>query len=175
MEEEIICSSLLHSTDSVLQQPQQDSWTSAEHQYTSGEQEVTVLDEIETDGEIFEADGTDDFILSPTTGRETPDEAEQWDHIICPVRPSASLSFATVQWDMPDPFTEKPSLETDSSLANELDSSSVTSLGTTSPSLHRSEDDIAAFLIAEEREEQERLDSQLLSVEWSGNSFEVCT
>ncbi|XP_034458070.1 PH and SEC7 domain-containing protein 4 [Hippoglossus hippoglossus] len=174
MEEEIICSSLLHSTDSVLQQPQQDSWTSAELQYISGEQEVTVLDETETEGEIFEAHGTDELTFSPTTGRETPDEPEQWDHIICPVRPSTSLSFATVQWDMPDPFTEKPSLVTDSSLANELDSSSVTSLGTTSPSLHQSEDDISCVLITEEREEQDRLNSQLLSVEWSGNSFEPC-
>ncbi|XP_053266973.1 PH and SEC7 domain-containing protein 3 [Pleuronectes platessa] len=174
MEEEIICSSLLHSTDSVLQQPQQDSWTSAEHQYISGEQEVTVLDKTETEGEIIEAHGTDELTSSPKTGRETPDEAEQWDHIICPVRPSASLSFATVQWDMPDPFTERPSLVTDRSLANELDSSDVTSLGTTPPSLHQSEDDIAALLFTEEREELDRLNSLLLSGEWSGNSFEPC-
>nr|XP_019962805.1 PREDICTED: PH and SEC7 domain-containing protein 3-like [Paralichthys olivaceus]XP_019962806.1 PREDICTED: PH and SEC7 domain-containing protein 3-like [Paralichthys olivaceus]XP_019962807.1 PREDICTED: PH and SEC7 domain-containing protein 3-like [Paralichthys olivaceus] len=173
MEEEIICSSLLHSTDSVLQQPQQDSWTSAGHHY-SEEQEITVLDETETDGEIIQAHGTDELALSPKTGRETPEEAEHWEHIICPVRPSAPLSFATVQWDMPDPFTEKPLLVTDSGLANELDSSGMTSLGTTSPSLQQSEDDIAELFITAEREEQDWFDSQLLSSEWTGNSSEPC-
>ncbi|XP_071321871.1 PH and SEC7 domain-containing protein 3 isoform X2 [Trachinotus anak] len=89
---------------------------------------------------------------------------------------SPRLSFATVQWDMPDPFTEMPSLVTDRSLANELNYGGVTRLDTTSLSLHQSEDDNAEPPIPGEREEEDGFDSQLLNsnIEWTGNSSEPC-
>ncbi|AWP15309.1 putative PH and SEC7 domain-containing protein 4-like [Scophthalmus maximus] len=178
MEEEILCSSLLHSTDSVLQQPEQDSWTCIDHQYINGEQEAFVLDETEV--EINPEHGTDDLNLSPDTGRETPEEAEQWEQIIWPVRPmtcaSATLSFATVQWDMPGPFAEKPSLVTDRSLANELYSGGVTSLDAAPPALRQPEDDGSELVMKEEREEPDGFDSQLpnSNVEGIGNGYEPC-
>lgn len=178
MEEENLCCSLPHIIDSALQQSQQDSGTSVNHQYINGEQEAIVWGE--TEMQINQSHGTDQLNLSQKAGRESPEEAEQWEQIIYPVRPmsctSAPLSFATVQWDMPGSSEQMPSLVTDSSLANELDSGGVTSLPSTSPSLHESEDFDAELFMPEEREEQDGFDQQFLDsdVEWTGNGFEVC-
>lgn len=165
MEEENSCSSLPDVT--VLLQPQQDSWTSIDHQHINGEQET----DVSGDTEINQAEGTDQ--------RETPEEAEQWEQIIWPMTcATASLSFATVQWDMPDPSAETPSLVTDSSLANEPDSAGLTSLvGTTSPSLHQSQDVSDELFTQEGRGEEDGFDSQLLNsdLELTGNGSEVRT
>ncbi|XP_022625722.1 PH and SEC7 domain-containing protein 4-like [Seriola dumerili] len=179
MEEESLCSSLPDHTDSVLQEPQQDSWTSTEHQYINGEQEAIVWGMTEV--QINQAHGTDQLNLTPKAAQETPEEAEQWEQIIWPVRSmsctSPRLSFATVQWDIPGPFTETPSLMTDGSLANELNYGGMTSLDTTSLSLHQSDDDNEPEpLMQGEREELDGFDSQLpnSNVEWTGNSSEPC-
>ncbi|KAL7376090.1 hypothetical protein ABVT39_000901 [Epinephelus coioides] len=177
MEEENLNSSLPDITASVLQQLEQDTWTSINHQFINGEQETDVWGNTEV--QINQAHGTDVLSLSPKAGGEMPEEAEPWEQIIWPVRPvtcGAPLSFATVQWDMPDPFAaETPSLMTDSSLANELDSGSVTSQDTTSPSL-QSQGVNAGVFIQEGREEGDGFDSQPLSsnLEWPGNSSEPC-
>ncbi|XP_040013890.1 PH and SEC7 domain-containing protein 3 [Xiphias gladius] len=178
MEDEILCSSLPDSTDSVLQQPQQDSWTSIDQQYINGEQEAIVWGESEV--QINQAHGTDQLSLSPKAGQETPEEAEPWEQLIWSVRPmtctGAPLSFATVQWDIPAPFTETPSLVTDRSLANELDSGGVMTLDTTSPSLQQFQDDNAELLKQQEREEKDGFDSGLLNsnLEWTENGSEPC-
>ena len=86
----------------------------------------------------------------------------------------APLSFATVQWDMPHPFTEMPSLMTDRSSANELDSGGVMTLDPTSLLLHQSEYDNAELLVLQGREEQDEFDS-CLNLEGTGNGSEVCT
>lgn len=167
-----MCCSLPDITDSVLQQPQQDSWTSVDHQYINGEQEAIVWDK--TAIQINQSHGTDQLNLTPKAGRESPEEAEQLEQIIWPVRPmsctSPPLSFATVQWDMPG----TPTPMTDSSWTNELDSDDMKRLDTTSPSLQPSED-----INTEEREEQDGFYLQYLypdeeAVEWTGNGFEVC-
>uniref|UniRef100_A0A4W6F2M1 Pleckstrin and Sec7 domain containing 4 n=1 Tax=Lates calcarifer TaxID=8187 RepID=A0A4W6F2M1_LATCA len=178
MEEEILCSSLPDSKGSVLQQPQEEPWTSIDHQCINGEQEVIVWGETEV--QINQAHGTDQLNLSLKAGQETSEEVEQWEQIIWPVRPmtctSPPISFATVQWDMPGTFTEMPSLMTDRSLANELDSGGVTSLDTTSLSLHQSDDDNAEPVVQGENEEEDGFDSRLLNLnlEWTGNGFEPC-
>ncbi|XP_040915138.1 PH and SEC7 domain-containing protein 2 [Toxotes jaculatrix] len=178
MEEEILCSSLPDISDSVLQQPQQDSWTSKDHQYINGGQEDIVWGETEV--HINQAQGTDQVSLSSKAAEDAPEEAEQWEQTVWSVRPmtrtSAPLSFATVQWDMPDAFTEMPLLMTDRSSANELDSGDVINLETTSLSLHQSEDENAEPLIQEEGEEQDGFDSQLLNsnIEWTGNGSQPC-
>lgn len=174
-----MCSSLPDSKGSVLQQPQEEPWTSIDHQCINGEQEVIVWGETEV--QINQAHGTDQLNLSLKAGQETSEEVEQWEQIIWPVRPmtctSPPISFATVQWDMPGTFTEMPSLMTDRSLANELDSGGVTSLDTTSLSLHQSDDDNAEPVVQGENEEEDGFDSRLLNLnlEWTGNGFEVCS
>ncbi|KAI3361802.1 hypothetical protein L3Q82_002144 [Scortum barcoo] len=176
MEEENVCSSPPHCSDSSLQPPQQGSLTSIDHRYVNGEQQVIVWDEMEV--QTNQAQGADQPSVSLKAGRDTPEEAEQWEPIIWQVCPmtsvtSASLSCATVQWDMPDLSTETPSLMTDSGLANEPDSDGVPSPGTTSPSLCR---DINAELFSrEDGEEEDGFDSQLLdlNLEWTGNGFEL--
>lgn len=172
-----MCSSLPDITDSVLQQPQQDSWTSIDHQYINGELQAIVWGETEV--QINQAHGTDQLNVSPEVGRETPEEAEQWEQIIWQMNPmtcsSAPLSFATVQWDMPDPSTETPSFLTDSSLANELDSGG--GLDATSPLLHQSQDINAELFTREHRGEEDGFDSWLLNsnLEGTGDGAEVCT
>ncbi len=175
-----MCSSPPDFSDSVLQQPQQDSWTSIDHQYINGEQQAVVWGEMEV--QINQAHGTEPLSLYPKTGRETPEEAEQWEQIIWPVRPvtctSAPLSCATVLWDMPDPSAETaPSLMTDSSLANELHSDNVMSLDTTSPSLHCAQEVNAEFFTRGDEAEEDGFDSRLLNsdLEWTGNGSEVRT
>ncbi|XP_010736809.3 PH and SEC7 domain-containing protein 4 [Larimichthys crocea] len=178
MEEENVCTSLPDITDSVLQQPLQDSWTPLEHQYINGEQQAIVWGETEV--QINQAHETDQLSLSPKAGRETPEEAEQWEQIIWPVHPmtctSPPLSFATVQWDMPDLSAETFPLMTDSSLANELNSRGGTSLGTTSPSLHGRQEVNEELLTQEDGEEEDGFDSGLLNsdLEWTGSTFKPC-
>lgn len=178
MEEENVCTSLPDITDSVLQQPLQDSWTPLEHQYINGEQQAIVWGETEV--QINQAHETDQLSLSPKAGRETPEEAEQWEQIIWPVHPmtctSPPLSFATVQWDMPDLSAETFPLMTDSSLANELNSRGGTSLGTTSSSLHGHQEVNEELLTQEDGEEEDEFDSGLLNsdLEWTGSTFKVC-
>ncbi|XP_042250461.1 PH and SEC7 domain-containing protein 2 [Thunnus maccoyii] len=216
MEEENLSSSLPDITDSVLQQPQQDSYTSTDHPYINGEQEAIV-----SEVQINEEHGTEQLHVSLKGGQESPEEAgqenleeagqenpeeagqenveeagqenpeeaeqenaeepEQWEQIIWPVRPmsitTAPLSFATVQWDMPDTASETPSLIIDSSLANELDSGSVMSRDTTSPSLQQSQDVNAELLTQEDREEQDGSESWLFlnsDQEFAGNGSEPC-
>ncbi|XP_070780386.1 PH and SEC7 domain-containing protein 4 [Enoplosus armatus] len=167
MEEENVCSSPPDITDSVLQQSQQELWTSIDHQYINGEQQAIMWGETEV--QIDQAHGTNQLSLS--------EEAEQWEQIIWPVTcSSAQLSFATVQWDMPDPSAGMPSLTTGSSLANELDSDGVTSLATTSPSLHQPQVVTAELFAQEVREEEDGFDSRLLrsNLEWTGSSCQPC-
>ncbi|XP_054468103.1 PH and SEC7 domain-containing protein 3 [Anoplopoma fimbria] len=172
MEEENECSSLPDVTDSVLQQPQQDSWTSIGHQCMNGGEETIVWGDTEV--QINQAHGTDQLSLSLEAGRESPEEVEQYEQIIWPVHPmtcsSASLSFATVQWDMPDPSAETPSLMTDSSSANEPSSGVVTSLDSTSSSLHQPQGVNAEFFIRQEEDELLRNSN----LEWTGNGSEPC-
>ncbi|XP_023124094.1 PH and SEC7 domain-containing protein 3 [Amphiprion ocellaris] len=175
MEEENLCtSSLPDIADSVLQQRLQDSWTSIDPHSINGDQEALVWGETEL--QINQAYGPDQLSLSPKAEHKPPEEAEQWEQIIWPVCPitctSPPLSFATVQWDMPDPSTET----TDSSSANELDSEVMTNLDATSESLHQPEDINAELVNQEDREEQEEFDSQLLKsdTEYTGNKSEPC-
>ncbi|XP_026153453.1 PH and SEC7 domain-containing protein 4 [Mastacembelus armatus] len=156
-------------SNSNLEQLQPGSLTSIDHTYINGEQE--------TDLQLNQAHGTDQLNVSLKAGQDTPEEAEQWEQIIWPVRPmtctGAPLSFATVQWDVPDPPAETPSFMNDSSLANELDSDDMTCLDTTSPSFHPSEDVNAELFMQEEGGEQ---DSEILNsdLQWTGNVYEPC-
>ncbi|KAK5852034.1 hypothetical protein PBY51_023539 [Eleginops maclovinus] len=172
MEEENACSSLPDVSDSVFQEPQQNSWTSIDHRYVNGEQEIVVWGEAEE--EINQTHKTDQLNLSPKEEREASEEAEEWEHVIWPMQPmpcnSPPLSFATVQWDMPDLSPERPSLMTDSSSANEPDSGAVTTGDTTSPS----EGVNSELLTQGDRGEEEEFNSRLLNanVEWTGNISE---
>ncbi|XP_068431012.1 PH and SEC7 domain-containing protein 4 isoform X2 [Clinocottus analis] len=174
MEEENVCSSLPDVTDTVLQQPQQDSWTSMDRQYVNGEEETIVWGDAEV--QMNQALRTDQLGLTLEAGRETPEEAEQWEQIEWPLRPmnctSPPLSFATVQWDMPDPSEAKPSFVTDSSATNEPSSGDCT----TSPSLHQSQGVNANLFIRQGRGEEDEFDSRLLesNLEWTGNGCEPC-
>nr|XP_046230849.1 PH and SEC7 domain-containing protein 4 isoform X2 [Scatophagus argus] len=179
MEEENVFSSLPDVPDSVLQQPQQDPLISLDHQYVNGEQQTNVWGESEV--QINQVHGTDELSLSSKAGQDTTEEAEQWEQVIWSVRPlscaSPPLSFATVQWDMPDPATETPSLITDSSVANELDSDGVMTVDTISSSpLHQSQDINAELFTQEVWEEEDRFHSQPLNsnLEGTGNDSEPC-
>ncbi|XP_041666930.1 PH and SEC7 domain-containing protein 2 [Cheilinus undulatus] len=178
MEEENLCSSLPDVTNAALLEPEQDSWTSIDRQYINGEQEGIVWDETEV--LINQEHKTDQLSLSPKAEKHSLDEAEPWEQIIWPVRPmtctSPLLSFATVQWDMPDSSVETPSLVTHSSLANELDCLNMMSVSTISPSPHPSEDFNEEPFREEGREEEEKFDSELLNseIELNGNNVEPC-
>ncbi|KAM7368957.1 hypothetical protein PAMP_013257 [Pampus punctatissimus] len=172
MEEENLCSSLVDITDSVLQQSQQDPCASTDHLCINGEHEAVVWSE--TEMQINEEQGTEQLHLSPEEGQESPEEAEQWEQIIWPMHPinSPSLSFATVQWDIPGTTSETPSFITDSSLANELDSCDVMNLDITSLPLEQSQDISAELVIDEGREEQDWFESWLFlnsDAEFAGN------
>uniref|UniRef100_UPI0037E763C8 PH and SEC7 domain-containing protein 2 n=1 Tax=Semicossyphus pulcher TaxID=241346 RepID=UPI0037E763C8 len=159
----------LHSSPPDSTEPEADSWTPIEHQIINGEQQGIEWDGME---DQINEERTDK--LSPKPGRDTPEEAEPWEQIIWPVHPvtctSPRLSFATVQWDMPDPSAETPSLVTHGGFANEPDSVSVTSVGSTSPSPHPSEDINDELFTEEDREEEEGFDSELVN----GNESEPC-
>lgn len=155
-----MCTSLLNVADSVLQQPQQDSWTSIDHQYIAGEKQANVWAEAEV--QINRS--------SPKEGRDTPEETEQWEQIIWPIRPigctSPQLSFATVQWDMPDPTA-------DTSLP--MTNSRVTCVDTASPLLQQFQD-IQELFEQEVKEEEYEIDSQLVNsdLQGTGSKSEVC-
>lgn len=178
MEEESDCSTLLALTDSVLQQPQQDSWTSLEHQHISGKQAADTW--AETGVEINQVHGMGQLGESLREGRDFPEEAEPWEQIIWPVRPlsctSPPLSFATVQWDVPVPTAEAPSLVTDSTVANELDFGDVMYVDTTSFSLHQFQGIDDKLLTPEGTAEEDWVDSQLLNsvLQETESDSEVC-
>ncbi|XP_030005365.1 PH and SEC7 domain-containing protein 1 isoform X2 [Sphaeramia orbicularis] len=175
MEEENLCSSLTETRDPVLHQPQQ---TSTDHRYLNGDQEAVVWGNTEV--QINQAQGSE--LLSPKRDHETLEETEQWKEIIWPIHPmsctAAPLFCATVQWDMPDPSTETPSLMTDSFLANETAcDGTMTYLGTSSLSLHSQDANTEQLFIQGEREEQDGFDSRLLlysELECTGNDSEPC-
>lgn len=173
-----MCSSLLDATDSVFPPPQPDSWTSIDHQYVNGEKQANMWGETEV--QINQTQDAVQLSESPKEGPDSPEEAEQWEQIIWPVRPmsciSPPLSFATVQWDMPDLTAEASSLRTDNGAANELDSGAVTSADSTSPSLYQFHDVSAELFTEEIREEEGGIDLQLVSSDSqkTGNNFEVC-
>lgn len=150
MEEENLGPSLPDNTDS-----QQDSWTSIDCQYINGDQEASVCGDAEV--QMNEA------------------EAEQWEPVtwsLCPMScTSPPLSFATVQWDMPDSGEETPLFMTDSSSTNELNSGDVTILEATSPSFRLPQ----GINTEEDREEQEP-DSLFLKSEpeETDENSEVC-
>lgn len=152
MEEENICSSLPDVTAAAFQQ---DSSPSLDHLWVNEGQQDAVSD----DTEVCDTD----FSL----------EAESWEQVIWPVRPmvctSPPLSFAMVQWDMPDTSAETPSAVTHSGLANKLDCADVIRGGATSPSLQPPEDGEDEFFREEVRETEERFESELLNED----SFEV--
>ncbi|XP_031716002.1 PH and SEC7 domain-containing protein 4 [Anarrhichthys ocellatus] len=173
MEEENVCSSLPDVTDSVLQRPQQDSWTSIDHQYMNGEEEAVAWGD--TVVQINQVHGTDPLSVSLEAGRETPEQVEQWEQVVWPMNcTSPPLSFATVQWDMPDPSAATPSFVTDGCLANEPSSGDVTSLHSTSPSLHQSRG--VNLFTREGRGEEDKFDRLPLNsnLEWTGNGSEPC-
>lgn len=175
MEEESECSTLLDLTDSVLQQPQQDSWTSLEHQHISGKQGTDTW--AETEVEINQVHGMGQSL---TEGRDFPEEAEPWEQIIWPVRPlsctSPPLSCATVQWDMPVLTAESSSLVTDSTVANQLDFGGVMYVDTTSLSLHQFQGVDDKLLTPEGTAEEDWVDSQLLNsvLQETESDSEVC-
>lgn len=173
-----MCFSLPDTEDSVLQQPQQDSWTSKDHQCINGEQQAIVWGDTEI--QMNQAYGTDQISPPAKAGQVSPEEAKQWEQIIWPVCPmtctSPPIAFATVQWDMPDSTPEMSSVMTDSSVANELDSGLVTSVDATSSSLHQSQDVDAELFTQEVGEEEEEFDLQLLNLnlEGTGSDFTPC-
>ncbi|KAF7662951.1 hypothetical protein LDENG_00221890 [Lucifuga dentata] len=158
MEEESLFSSLSDIRDSVRQQHQQESRTSIDHQHINGE-EVTVWGEMEV--QMNHTCETEQLNHLPKGGQWSPEEAEQQWEQIWPVYPVtctvAPFSCATVQWNMPEPFSEVLEPLTGRSLANELDSGRVTSLDTTPLPLHQSEDTDAELFLQEDTEEQDEL------------------
>lgn len=173
-----MCSTQPDVTDSVLQQPQQDSWTSMDHQYVNGEEETIAWGDTEV--QMNRAHGTDQLGLFLEAGRESPEEAEQWEQIVWPAHPvtcaGAPLSFATVQWDMPDPSAATPSFRADGGVANEPSSGGSESLGTASPSLHQSQRVNADLFIRQGRVDRDEVDSRFLNFhrERTGNGSEPC-
>lgn len=106
MEGETLC-----SADFLPEQPTKDSWSSANHQYMNGEPEALTWSE--KGNQIHHKHTTEPLSLPPNGGEEPP----EW-----PVPPmtctAAALSFATVQWEMPDTASDPPSSTADSSLAD---------------------------------------------------------
>lgn len=167
MEEEMLCSSQPDFADSILQEPKKDLWSPADVQCINGEQEALVWSERAI--KIHEDDGKEPLNHPPKGAQETPDH---WEQILWPVQPmtctTASLSFATVQWDMPDNASDTPSPQTDSSLAN------VMSLGTTSPSLHHCQGVHAELFTQDDSEEQDPWLFLSSAKELTGSSSKVC-
>ncbi|XP_068190407.1 PH and SEC7 domain-containing protein 1 [Antennarius striatus] len=156
MEEDNFFPSLTDITDSVPHLPQQDSWTSIGQQVETSHR-------------------SGDFNLPPQARRDSPEDVQQWGQIIWPVRHMTStsppISFATVQWDMPDPSAEPSPLMTGGNVANELSFGCVTRLGTNSPSA----EEISAEVFTQEfREEDDGFDSQILdsNLERTGSGSE---
>ena len=177
MEEENSCAPLPEDVESVLQQPYQDSSPSSDHQCINGEQETIMEDE--TEMQIHQTQQADQVCPSLNTDCVTPEETEQWEQNVWEMRPiscsSPPFSFATVEWDMPDPSAETPQLMTDSISANEPHSGGVTTAGSVSPSLHRPPDINAELFKQDDKEEHDGLDSWLFlsDSEWTGGDSEV--
>lgn len=70
---------------------------------------------------------------------EDPEDLEEWEQIMWPLRPmtcsSPPLSFATVQWDAPDPAAEMSFVLTDGDVDDEV------SVGSGSPPLPRHQEE----------------------------------
>lgn len=141
MEEENAYSSLLALTDSVLQLAQQDSWTPLELQHATGNQPADVWAETQAAMEQVRE-------MSQTEARDSPEETEQWEQIMWPVRPlsctSPPLSFATVEWDVPG-----------CGVASQLDAGGASHVDTASLSLHHFQDADDELLAAAGRAEDE--------------------
>lgn len=146
MEEENAYSSLLALTDSVLQRAQQDSWTPLELQHATGNQPADAWAETQAAMEGVRE-------TSQTEARDSPEETEQWEQIVWPVRPlsctSPPLSFATVEWDVPGPHV------TVCGVANQLDTGGAARVDAASLSLHHFQDVDDELLAAEGRAEDE--------------------
>lgn len=133
MENQILPSSSQDIADPSLREPRRDSWASVSDQCAE-------------------------------TDREDMEESEEWEQIIWPPCPmtctSPLLSFATVQWDVPDPATEMSFVVTDGNMDDEV------SAGSGSPALPQDQ---------EEREEDWRIDLQLLHsvLQRTGSDSEV--
>lgn len=133
MENQILPSSSPDSADSPLRQPRRDSWASVNNQYAEPE-------------------------------RGASEETEEWEQIIWPLRPmtctSPPISFATVQWDVPDPTTETSFVVTDGNADDEV------SVGSSSPALPQEH---------EERDDGWTIDAQLSSsvLQKTGSDSEV--
>lgn len=136
MEEENACSSLLALTDSVLQLAHQDSWTPLQLQHISGNQPADVW--AETEVAMEQVREMCQCGESPTEAAESPEETEQWEQIMWPVRPlsctSPPLSFATVEWDVPSPHV------TGCGVANQLDARDTSRVDAASLPLHHFQD-----------------------------------
>lgn len=151
MEEENVCSSLLALTDSVLQLTQQDSWTPLELQPVSGNQTADMWAETEAAMEqVRELCQRQD---SQTEAGDSPEDTEQWEQIMWPVRPlsctSPQLSFATVEWDVSSPHVAG------CGVANQLDARGTSRVDAASLSLHHFQDVEVELLAAEGRAEDE--------------------
>ncbi|XP_023839795.1 PH and SEC7 domain-containing protein 4-like [Salvelinus sp. IW2-2015] len=125
MEEAMVCSPLPD-----LKEPDSQTWTSMELLPPSRPLEEAIRWG-EMEKQVNEADREKED-NSPETGRISEEPEEHWDSMTLPVYPmtcpSVLLSFATVQWDMPDLSPDTPFPMTDNSLADELDSSGAASL-----------------------------------------------
>ncbi|XP_037340912.2 PH and SEC7 domain-containing protein 4 isoform X2 [Pungitius pungitius] len=110
-------------------------------------------------------------------GPETQEEAAQWGQTVWQLTcTGAPLSFATVQWDVPDPPAATSLHVTDMGSANEPTPGGVTSLDGTSPSLHRSQGVNADLFIRQGRGEDGGFDYLALNSnpELRGNASEPC-
>lgn len=133
MEDGILPSSSQDIADSSPREPRRDSWASVNHPHAD-------------------------------IDREEAEESEEWEQIMWPLRPMACtsplLSFATVQWDVPDPTAETSFVVTDGNMDDEV------SAGSSSPPLLHDQ---------EERDDGWRIDLQLLHsvLQRTGSDSEV--
>lgn len=133
MEDKILPPSSVGIADSLIQEPRRDSWASVTDQYAD-------------------------------TDQEDMEESYEWEQVIWPPHPmtctSPPLSFATVQWDVPDPATEMSFVVTDGNVDDDARA------GSSSPPLPQD---------PEEMEEGWRIDLQLLHqvLQRTGSDSEV--
>ncbi|KAL6096858.1 psd4 [Pungitius sinensis] len=115
--------------------------------------------------------------IHEVAGQETQEEAAQWEQTVWQLTcTGAPLSFATVQWDVPDHSAATSLHVTDIGSANEPIPGGVTSLDCTSPSLHRSQGVNADLFIRQGRGEDDGFDYLALNSnpELRGNASEPC-
>ncbi|XP_013859141.1 PH and SEC7 domain-containing protein 1 [Austrofundulus limnaeus] len=164
MEEENACSSMPDCVEAALPQPEQECRTSTGQQSINGAKEVMVWGETQVQMRFRDEPKAGDVSEEAEEGEET------WSAqtFTCTSPP---ISVATVEWDMHDSCTETSLLMTDSSLANELD---FTSLISTSPSFHWLQE--ADVELLEQWGKEEPDDAELLSstVACSGNDTQTC-